>query len=178
MKKQDNSSDREASKKCNPEPVSVQFDLPLLDLILETKAEIEALSAQAGLEIIRRVLEEEIRQQCGPHGRQCAYRHGSQPGYVVYAGRKVHISKPRVRNKGAGEVSLRTYQAFQQDGRMQRAVARNPKVLEPAASKQVAAVPRGGGVGGERIYGFGPDVQMRAPRMGMGGIMKTPLFFV
>jgi len=127
MKKQNDSSDREASTKCNPEPVSVQFDLPLLELVLETKAEIEALSAQAGLEIIRRVLEEEIAQHCGRHGRQSAYRHGSQPGYVVYAGRKVHIPKPRVRQKGAGEIGLRTYAAFQQDGRMQRAVARKLK---------------------------------------------------
>jgi len=89
-----------------------------------TKAEIEALSAQAGLAIIRRVLEEEIAQHCGSHGRQSAYRHGHQPGYVVYAGRKVPIPKPRVRQKGAGEIVLRSYEAFQQDGRLQRAVAR------------------------------------------------------
>ncbi len=127
MKRQNNSSDREASTKSNPESVCVQFDLPLLELILETKAEIEALSAQAGLEIIRRVLEEEIAQHCGRHGSQSAYRHGSQPGYVVYAGRKVHIPKPRVRQKGAGEIALRTYAAFQQEGRMQRAVARKLK---------------------------------------------------
>ena len=46
---------------------------------------------------------------------------------MVYAGRKVHIPKPRVRQKGAGEIGLRTYAAFQQDGRMQRAVARKLK---------------------------------------------------
>ncbi len=129
MKRQNNSLSPEASTKCQPKPppVSVQFDLPLLELILETKAEIEALSAQAGLTIIRRVLEEEIAQHCGVHGRQRAYRHGHQAGYVVYAGRKVHVPKPRVRQKGAGEVVLRSYEAFQQDGRLQRAVARQLK---------------------------------------------------
>ena len=129
MKRQNNSPSPEASTKCQAEsqPVSVQFDLPLLELILETKAEIEALSAQAGLTIIRRVLEEEIAQHCGSHGRQSAYRHGHQPGYVVYAGRKVPIPKPRVRQKGAGEIVLRSYEAFQQDGRLQRAVARQLK---------------------------------------------------
>ena len=74
MKRQNNSSSPEASSKCQPKPqaLSVQFDLPLLELILETKAEIEALSAQAGLAIIRRVLEEEIAQHCGRHGQQSA----------------------------------------------------------------------------------------------------------
>jgi len=104
--------------------VSLQLDLPVLELIVQTKAEIEALSAQAGLKIIHHFLEEEIRQRCGPHGQQSAYRHGSQPGYIVYAGRKVSILKPRVRAKGGGEVVLKSYEAFQQDGRMQRAVAR------------------------------------------------------
>lgn len=129
MKEKNNSPKPEASTKCQPQsqPLSVPLDLPLLELILETKAQIEALSAQAGLAIIRRVLEEEIAQQCGKHGQQSAYRHGSQPGYVVFAGRKVHLSKPRVRQKGAGELVLRSYQAFQQDGRLQRAVARQLK---------------------------------------------------
>ena len=127
MKKQNNSSPAKASTKSKSQPVSVQFDLPLLELILETKAEIEALSAKAGLEIIRRVLEEEIEQHCGQYGSQEAYRHGAQPGYVVYAGRKVPFQKPRVRKKGAQEVKLRTYEAFQQNGRMQRAVARKLK---------------------------------------------------
>ena len=129
MKAQNNRRIEESSTKCqpHPQPVRVQFDRPLLELILETKAEIEALSAQVGLEIIGRVLEEEIAQHCGAHGRQSAYRHGSQPGYVVFAGRKVPIPKPRVRQKGAGEIVLRSYQAFQQDGRLQRAMARQLK---------------------------------------------------
>lgn len=127
MKRQNNSSLTQASTKSTCQPVSVQFDLPLLELILETKAEIEALSAKAGLEIIRRVLEEEIQEHCGRHGSQDAYRHGIQAGYVIYAGRKVHFQKPRVRKKGAQEIKLRTYEAFQQDGRLQRAVARKLK---------------------------------------------------
>ncbi len=124
MKKQNNSSPIKASPKSQSQSVSVQFDLPLLELIVDTKAQIEALSAKAGLEIIRQVLEEEIAQHCGQHGTQKAYRHGAQPGYVVYAGRKVHFQKPRVRKKEGQEIQLRSYEAFQQNGRMQRAVAR------------------------------------------------------
>jgi len=124
MKKQNMSPLAEASTKFNVNPVNFQFDLPMLEMILQTKAEIEALSAQAGLKIIRHFLEEEIQQRCGSHGQQRAYRHGQQPGYIVYAGRKVSIPKPRVRAKGGKELMLKSYQAFQQDGRMQRAVAR------------------------------------------------------
>ena len=84
MKKQNLSPLAEASTKFNVNPVPFQFDLPLLEVILQTKAEIEALSAQAGLKIIHHFLEEEIQQRCGPHGQQRAYRHGQQPGYIVY----------------------------------------------------------------------------------------------
>jgi len=124
MKKQNISPLAEASAKFNLEAARLQIDLPMLEVILQTKAEVEALSAQAGLKIIHHFLEQEIDQRCGPHGQQNAYRHGAQPGYVVFAGRKVSIAKPRLREKGGGELSLKSYQSFQQDGRMQRAVAR------------------------------------------------------
>ncbi len=137
MKKQDNSPLAEASTKFNLNPVNFQCDLPMLEMILETKAEIEALSAQAGLKIIHHFLEQEIQQRCGPHRQQSAYRHGRQPGYIVYAGRKVSIPKPRVRAKDGGEIRLRSYQAFQQDGRMQRAVAR--KLTHQVSTRNYAA---------------------------------------
>jgi putative transposase len=137
MKKQNISPLAEASTKCNLNPVNFQFDLPMLDILLQTKAEIEALSSQAGLKIIRHFLEEEIQERCGPHGQQRAYRHGQQPGYIVYAGRKVPISKPRLRAKGGPELVLKSYQAFQQDGRMQRAVAR--KLTHQVSTRNYAA---------------------------------------
>ena len=124
MKNQNISPLAEASTKFNLEAARLQIDLPMLDVILQTKAQVEALSAQAGLKIIHHFLEQEIDQCCGVHGQQSAYRHGAQPGYVVFAGRKVSITKPRVRAKGGGELPLKSYQAFQQNGRMQRAVAR------------------------------------------------------
>lgn len=103
---------------------TVQIELPLLEVLLQTRAEIEAFTAQAGLKIIRAVLDAEIDGRCGEHGKQTAYRHGQQPGYIVFAGRKVPIQKPRLRQKGGGELPLQSYAAFQQNGRLQRAVAR------------------------------------------------------
>jgi putative transposase len=137
MKQRNNSPLAEASTKFNLNPVHFQLDLPMLDLILETRAEIEALSAQAGLKIIRHFLEEEIQRRCGPHGQQQAYRHGQQPGYIVYAGRKVPIAKPRVRAKSGREIRLQSYEAFQQDGRLQRAAAR--KLTHQVSTRNYAA---------------------------------------
>jgi putative transposase len=98
--------------------------LPTLRLVQEIKPEIEAFSAQVGLKIMYRCMEEEIERRCGPWGEQTHYRHGSQPGYVVFHGRKVGVTRPRLRDKATGEAALETYQLFQQDGRLQRAVAR------------------------------------------------------
>ena len=137
MKQQDNSPLAEASAKFNVKPVNFQFDLPMLEILLQTKAEVEALSAQAGLKIIHHFLEEEIQQRCGPRGQQSAYRHGQQPGYVVFAGRKVSIAKPRLRAKAGKELRLKSYEAFQQDGRMQRAVAR--KLTHQVSTRNYAA---------------------------------------
>ncbi len=86
----------EASTKFNLPPVNLPFDLPLLELIVQTKAEIEALSAQAGLKIIQRFLEKEITQRGGPDRQQVAFRHVHQSGCVTNAGRKVVIPKPRI----------------------------------------------------------------------------------
>ena len=137
MKQQDISPLAEASAKFNVNPVNFQLDLPMLEIILQSKAEVEALSAQAGLKIIHHFLEEEIQQRCGPRGQQSAYRHGQQPGYVVFAGRKVSIAKPRLRAKAGKELRLKSYEAFQQDGRMQRAVAR--KLTHQVSTRNYAA---------------------------------------
>jgi putative transposase len=137
MKKQNISALAEASTKFNVEAAKLQIELPMLEVILQTKAEIEALSAQAGLKIIDCLLEQEVEQRCGPQGRQSAHRHGRQPGYVIFAGRKVSIPKPRLRAKGGRELTLKSYRAFQQDGRMQRAVAR--KLTHQVSTRNYAA---------------------------------------
>lgn len=137
MKEQNTRPLEEASTKLTSQQIDLQLDLPVLELILETKAEIEAFSAQAGLKIVRCLLEQEIDSHCGPHGQQVAFRHGSQPGYIVYAGRKVPIDKPRVRQRGGQEIRLKSYEAFQQDGRMQRAVAR--KLTHQVSTRNYAA---------------------------------------
>jgi putative transposase len=126
MNPQNNTRSVKASSKSTIPPLDVEPN-HLLALVMESKMQIENFSAQLALQIIRGVLDEEITQRCGRPGLPKAYRHGSQPGYVLFAGRKVSIDKPRLREKGGGELSLKSYESFQADGQLQRAVARKLK---------------------------------------------------
>jgi transposase-like protein len=123
MKKPNRSLLAQASTK-SAERLPLEETLPLLDLLLECRQEIEAVTMDLGLKIMSRYMEAEIARRQGPWGKQTHHRHGRQPGYVVFHGRKVPVPRPRLRQKGGGEVALESYQLFQQDGRMQRAVAR------------------------------------------------------
>jgi len=104
--------------------LTLQLELPMAELIAGVREDIEALSAQIGLKIMHAVMDHEIESKVGPWGQQGGYRHGHQNGYVVFAGRKVAVKRPRIRSKGKQEIPLASYRAFQSDGRMQRAVAR------------------------------------------------------
>ena len=49
-------------------------------------------------------------------------RWGQQSGYVVFAGQKVAVERPRVRTRQGEEVQLDSYGRLQHDGRRQPAV--------------------------------------------------------
>ena len=102
----------------------LEAQVPLKDLINGVRHDIESIAAEFGMTIIQAIMEEEIRCLTGPWGKQNIYRHGSQPGYVVYGGRKVTLQRPRARQAGQ-EVPLKSYKAFQENGQMQQAVARH-----------------------------------------------------
>jgi hypothetical protein len=51
---------------------------------------------QLGLQIMRAFMEQAIESRLGRHGSHSHYRHGQQPGYVVYGGRK--LERPAMRS--------------------------------------------------------------------------------
>jgi putative transposase len=106
------------------ETLTLQMQLPITELVAGARDDIESLCAQIGLTIMRAIMDQEVARKLGTWGRQTVHRHGSQKGYIVFAGRKVPIEKPRIRSKDRQEVPLNSYQCFQSDGRLQRAVAR------------------------------------------------------
>src|SRR5690349_19861530 len=104
----------------------VQVPLPMAEVWAEMQAQVEELTGQAGLQILRAVLENEVTRRVGPPHRPnpsagCV-RWGKQPGYVVFAGQKIPLERPRVRTREGQEVELESYGQLQQDGKLQRAV--------------------------------------------------------
>jgi len=106
--------------------VQVQVPLPMAEVWAEMQAQVEDLAGQAGLQILRAILENEVTRRVGPphrpNSRGGCVRWGKQPGYVVFSGRKVSLERPRVRTREGQEVELESYRQLQQDGKLQRAV--------------------------------------------------------
>ncbi|MGA8673749.1 MAG: hypothetical protein WB621_00990, partial [Candidatus Acidiferrales bacterium] len=67
----------------------VQVPLPIAEVWSELQAQVEELTGQAGLQILRAILENEVRSRVGPphrpNPRAGCVRWGKQPGYVVFA---------------------------------------------------------------------------------------------
>jgi len=106
--------------------LAVSLPLPLVEVWEELQPEVEHLTGMAGLQIIRAVIEDEVTRRVGPRHHPDAespgVRWGQQPGYVVFSGQKVPVTRPRVRTREGQEVELENYARLQHDGRRQRAV--------------------------------------------------------
>jgi transposase-like protein len=106
--------------------VAVRLPLPLVEVWEELQPEVEHLTGLAGLKIIRAVIEDEVTRRVGTHHHpdiaSSCLRWGQQSGYVVFAGQKVAVQRPRVRTRQGEEVQLDSYARLQHDGRRQRAV--------------------------------------------------------
>src|SRR5947199_10665183 len=93
----------------NRERLSLEAQLPMSELIAGVSQDIEGFAAELGLTIIQRVMAAEIDQKVGCWGQQQSHRHGHQTGYVIYAGRKVTLDRPRLRSREDQEVPLASY---------------------------------------------------------------------
>jgi putative transposase len=60
-----------------------------------------ALSVGVGLGVLGELMACEVEEVCGPKGKhdpeRTAYRHGSDDGEVTLGGRRVRVSRPRMR---------------------------------------------------------------------------------
>src|SRR5437879_10102003 len=84
---------------------SLQRHLPLVDLLVDTRAELMELAVASGLKILTTMLEEDRTAICGRryqhHAERQASRTGTAPSEVVLGGRKVALRRPRVRANSA-----------------------------------------------------------------------------
>jgi putative transposase len=80
-----------------------QRHLPLVDLLVDTRAELMELAVTSGLKVLSMMLEEDRTALCGPRYRhqseRQALRAGTVPSEIVLGGRKVAIRRPRVRTE-------------------------------------------------------------------------------
>jgi len=82
----------------------VEMRMPLVEVWEKLQAEVERLAGEAGLQILRALLEDEVRQRVGPayhpDPAQGARRWGSQPGCVVFGGQKIALDRRRTARSG------------------------------------------------------------------------------
>ena len=92
-----------------------QRHLPLVDLLVDTRAALMELAVASGLKVLHVMLEDDRTAICGPRyqhqSERTASRAGTVPSEVVLGGRKGAICRPRVRADGE-EVGLPTFRAF------------------------------------------------------------------
>ena len=97
--------------------------LPLVDILVNTQTERQALVVASGLKVLEAMVEEDRVAVCGPRyahqPERRASRAGHAPSEVVLGGRKVALRRPRVRHAGQ-EVALPTCRAFAGDDSLNR----------------------------------------------------------
>ena len=114
--------------------------LPLVDILIDTQAELQELVVASGLKVLEAMLDEDRAAVCGPRyahqpARQ-ASRTGHTPSQVVLGGRKVAIRRPRARRAGE-EVPLPTARAFANADPLNRRVV--DQMLIGVATRPVCA---------------------------------------
>jgi transposase-like protein len=119
-----------------------QMVLPMNLLLCDVATAIEQTASQAGLLMMKALIDEEVEQVAGQRythqpDRQ-AIRWGHEEGHVTFAGRKVAVPRPRVRSVEGQEVPLQRYQAFAHPRRMEQAVSQ--RILRRVSTRDYAGV--------------------------------------
>ena len=103
----------ETSALAVPKQVSVAMD----EIAADMREGLLALAVGAGLQVMGQLMEADVTAVCGPRGKhdpeRTATRHGTERGSVALGGRRVPVTRPRVRAvDGSGEVPVASYELF------------------------------------------------------------------
>ena len=94
-------------------------------LLEVAEAGLEAMVYQVGLEAMAQIFEQDVEALVGPKGKhskdRVAYRHGTERTKVVYGGKKISVTKPRVRTN-EHEIPLQSLPYFQNEDPLNRLV--------------------------------------------------------
>lgn len=133
MKNRCQHSQKTANKKrlygieAGPQPEAMMLPLLIPEIIVDTRAEIEEMAGMMGLLIIKQCIQAEVQKLVGDRYQRAEGRRytrwGQQPGAVVFAGRKVRIEKPRVRDLTTfREAALSSYEKFRNEDKLGKAM--------------------------------------------------------
>jgi putative transposase len=105
--------DRQPGEIAVPEQVIVS----MAEIAESAREGLLALAVGTGLQVMTAMFDEDATQLCGPDGKhnpdRAGYRHGSEAGSVTLGGRRVPVTRPRVRAAdGSGELHLPSYDLF------------------------------------------------------------------
>jgi putative transposase len=101
-----------------------------------------ALSVGVGLRVVHELMESEVTEVVGPKGRwdpeRTASRHGHEAGSMTLGGRRVPVSRPRVRSVDQKELRVSTYSYFADRDPLHRAVM--DRMLAGVSTRKFARV--------------------------------------
>ena len=94
-----------------------QVIVSMAEIAESAKEGLLALAVGTGLQVMAAMFSEDAEWLCGRQGRhnpdRAGYRHGSEAGSVTLGGRRVAVTRPRVRAAdGSGELHLPSYDLF------------------------------------------------------------------
>jgi putative transposase len=105
---------------------NIQMVLPMAEIVGLLQQGVGHLLREAGLALMRLVMEEEVRHLAGErhqqHAERRAHRWGQEDGYCVIDGQKVPIQRTRLRTKDKREQRLGSYELFQHSGPLEQGV--------------------------------------------------------
>ena len=109
MKKSSQIQSVEVSKRTSAVPECV--DVAMAEIAENMGEGLLALAVGAGLQVMAALTEADVTALAGPKGRhdetRTAVRHGHERGSVTLGGRRVPVTRPRVRNAdGSGELPV------------------------------------------------------------------------
>jgi len=105
---------------------AVQLSLPIAEVLAGVRDAVESVAGQAGLLVIKALIDDEVTQLVGDRyahdADREAVRHGHEDSYVVFAGRKIPFRRPRVRQVNGSEMPLERLSLFQGEPRLEDSV--------------------------------------------------------
>jgi putative transposase len=114
---------QKTSRRAEPDPLPGEIAVPeqvivsMTEIAESAREGLLALAVGTGLQVMAAMFGEDATRLCGPEGKhnseRAGYRHGTEDGSVTLGGRRVPVTRPRVRAAdGSGELHLPSYDLF------------------------------------------------------------------